>query len=60
MASVIASGAKQSHGSYLRDCLVATLLAMTKGNVRERLQENQGWESRTEPGRVIRGLEGGN
>ena len=37
MPCVIASGAKQSHGSRLGDCFVATLLAMTRRNIRERL-----------------------
>ena len=38
MPCVIASGAKQSHGSRLGDCFVAPLLAMTRRNIRERLQ----------------------
>ena len=41
MTSVIASGAKQSRRQYFRDCFVATLLAMTKTNVRERLLKTQ-------------------
>ena len=40
MPSVIASGAKQSHGLYLRDCFAP--LAMTKENVREPLPDSLG------------------